>query len=86
VNPEREGCCSTWPKPCSYHEGWQDAMDAVEARSRAVRSATLCPGSESELWHNPETGLVSCPSCNGTFRFFTGSRTPTHLCYVEDAL
>lgn len=21
---ERSGCCSTWPKPCPYHEGWAD--------------------------------------------------------------
>jgi hypothetical protein len=23
----REGCCAAWPKPCSYHEAWQDALD-----------------------------------------------------------
>ena len=26
---EREGCCDTWPKPCPYHEGWQDALETV---------------------------------------------------------
>ena len=23
----RAGCCDTWPKPCSYHEGWLDGLD-----------------------------------------------------------
>lgn len=23
----REGCCGTWPKPCSYHEGYLDGFD-----------------------------------------------------------
>lgn len=27
---ERDGCCATWPKPCSYHEGYQDALDTFE--------------------------------------------------------
>ena len=26
---EREGCCDTWPNPCPYHEGWQDALETV---------------------------------------------------------
>jgi hypothetical protein len=25
----RDGCCADWPKPCSYHEGWQDAENWV---------------------------------------------------------
>ena len=24
---DRVGCCADWPKPCSYHEGYQDALD-----------------------------------------------------------
>lgn len=24
----RTGCCDTWPKPCPYHEGVADALDA----------------------------------------------------------
>ena len=27
----RAGCCETWPKPCSYHEGWADAEDSLGA-------------------------------------------------------
>lgn len=26
----RDGCCADWPKPCSYHEGVQDALDYWE--------------------------------------------------------
>lgn len=25
----RDGCCADRRQPCPYHEGWQDAMDAV---------------------------------------------------------
>lgn len=25
----REGCCADRRKPCSYHEGWEDALDTV---------------------------------------------------------
>jgi hypothetical protein len=38
----REGCCETWPKPCSYHEGVQDALDVVEM-SRRRHPATDVP-------------------------------------------
>lgn len=34
--PERRGCCADWPKPCSYHEGWQDGIDALTARLEAA--------------------------------------------------
>lgn len=27
--PVRTGCCADWPKPCPYHEGVQDALNAV---------------------------------------------------------
>lgn len=27
----RDGCCADWPKPCSYHEGVRDALNAVVA-------------------------------------------------------
>lgn len=31
-NRGRETCwCYDAPKPCSYHEGWQDALDALDA-------------------------------------------------------
>ena len=32
----RAGCCETWPKPCPYHEGWADAVDAYSARQQAA--------------------------------------------------
>jgi hypothetical protein len=25
----REGCCAGWPKPCGYHEGWEDAENEM---------------------------------------------------------
>lgn len=25
----RAGCCAIWPKPCPYHEGVLDAVDAM---------------------------------------------------------
>lgn len=28
---ERDGCCATWPKPCSYHEGYADAWAERQA-------------------------------------------------------
>ena len=27
MSGDRDGCCGTWPKPCSYHEGYADALD-----------------------------------------------------------
>ena len=29
-NRNRDGCCATWPKPCPYHRGYQDALDSFE--------------------------------------------------------
>lgn len=29
VSESRVGCCADWPKPCSYHEGWQDALNSL---------------------------------------------------------
>lgn len=29
MSAERAGCCADWPKPCTYHEGYQDALDAL---------------------------------------------------------
>lgn len=26
----RVKCCETWPKPCSYHEGWRDGWEAAK--------------------------------------------------------
>ena len=50
--PEREGCCATWPKPCSYHEGWADAVDTLTERSASattsgVPSPALAPTDQS---------------------------------------
>lgn len=42
----REGCCATWPKPCSYHEGWQDALDALRGDE----------GVDWEIIERPERG------------------------------
>lgn len=33
----REGCCETWPKPCTYHEGVQDGLDAANAVIEAAQ-------------------------------------------------
>lgn len=33
----RDGCCATWPKPCSYHEGWADGAEKAEADAAACR-------------------------------------------------
>lgn len=31
----RDGCCADWPKPCTYHEGFADGIEAVlRARTR----------------------------------------------------
>ena len=27
---QRSGCCESWPKPCSYHEGYNDGVDSQE--------------------------------------------------------
>ncbi len=29
MTADRSMCCEDWPKPCPYHEGWQDAVDAM---------------------------------------------------------
>ena len=35
----RTDCCATWPKPCSYHEGWADAEDYYQLSERGLTSA-----------------------------------------------
>jgi hypothetical protein len=30
MSDNREGCCAQYRKPCSYHEGWKDAEDAMD--------------------------------------------------------
>ena len=42
----RFGCCDTWPKPCSYHEGWKDSLDRAEQKIRA--EAASLPKHERE--------------------------------------
>lgn len=40
MSRDRKGCCEDWPKPCSYHEGFQDAIDTIsEAQERVVEAA-----------------------------------------------
>lgn len=45
VSRDRKGCCEDWPKPCTYHEGFQDGWDAHEqelvARSERYRDRML---------------------------------------------
>ena len=31
----REGCCQTWPKPCTYHEGYGDGYEQAVQDSAA---------------------------------------------------
>jgi hypothetical protein len=26
----RDSCCRSWPKPCSYHEGWRDGYEYAQ--------------------------------------------------------
>jgi len=63
MSANREGCCAQYRKPCSYHEGWEDAEDALD-------QTTVCPtcGGSGELKVAP--GLLSggwitdpCPDC-----------------------
>lgn len=35
----RKGCCANWPKPCGYHEGYQDAVDEMETEMELGRKA-----------------------------------------------
>jgi len=32
----REGCCADTRKPCPYHQGYQDALDALDPRKPIV--------------------------------------------------
>lgn len=36
VEIKRLGCCAGWPKPCSYHEGYQDAYEALRGGNPRV--------------------------------------------------
>jgi len=39
----RAGCCEKLRKPCSYHEGWQDAVDLLgDNLAEAVELLTAC--------------------------------------------
>ena len=35
----RDGCCNTWPKPCTYHDGYGDGYEHAE-RDHANRADT----------------------------------------------
>ncbi len=32
-----DGCCATWPKPCSYHEGYADGAEAMGGEVERLR-------------------------------------------------
>ena len=38
----REGCCQSWPKPCSYHEGWLDGWEAAAGTTGDVCDPWPC--------------------------------------------
>jgi len=39
----RAGCCEKLRKPCSYHEGWQDAVDLLgDNLAEAVELLSTC--------------------------------------------
>lgn len=38
VPPLRDNCCGDCRKPCSYHEGWEDALDV--GREVVLREVT----------------------------------------------
>ena len=47
----RAGCCEDWPKPCSYHEGWQDAADMLgDDLAEAVELLRACH--PERLWQS----------------------------------
>lgn len=27
---DRTACCADWPKPCQYHQGWEDGREDLE--------------------------------------------------------
>ena len=33
LTKRRVGCCADWPKPCSYHEGFEDALQDPQLRT-----------------------------------------------------
>lgn len=62
MSASREGCCATWPGPCQYHEGWQDAADAVLARlHRPFTLPVLDSACYDERCINPEHDENGCP-------------------------
>lgn len=36
---DRTGCCAGWPKPCTYHEGWEDAAELLLELAQRMESA-----------------------------------------------
>lgn len=47
VSADRSNCCENWPKPCSYHEGWEDGEEVTEHRLslKTTNVATIKTGS-----------------------------------------
>jgi hypothetical protein len=45
----REGCCETWPKPCTYHEGYLDGQDDASFESYLTHTVALCQWYKSAL-------------------------------------
>lgn len=53
----RTGCCEGWPKPCAYHEGWQDALDLLgDDLTEAVELLRAChPDRSGQSLDLPQT-------------------------------
>ena len=72
----RYRCCADWPKPCSYHEGMLDGLDAqastiaaltTRAEQAEARVAELTAAlTEQGLLQNTATGVIwhvhDCPA------------------------
>jgi hypothetical protein len=53
----RGGCCADWPKPCTYHDGWEDGYEAARIEFPPVLSPGGRPDrrwdTDSQRWIYP---------------------------------
>lgn len=89
MSASRVGCCDKWPKPCPYHEGYEDGAEEVERlrltplvlakeRFQAENAALRAMLAKLE-WSGADSGSdLCCPNCGGGQTANEAERFCTH--------
>jgi hypothetical protein len=58
---DRDRCCADWPKPCEYHEGWNDGHAVQDAEGEPA--ALFGVGDSVVCGAHPDGWLVMTDGC-----------------------